>query len=444
MQDEQFDDLIRQKLKQDEDPVGLGLWEKIATDLPKKPAGNAFFRKWPLLLLLLGGALGLIPVSLWLNGDDASNHQVSEKHHTMTSATPAQNTNSALNTSRKTANKANDDRKPSSFEQKGLMPSAPEALSLTTQSAAPVKQPNRNEPSVPAAVEDDIIRQSQVVSWPEEQTIMPAIPLTAQLAEDSRQSDLIPSAAAIKMSRVAFKKFFVDLYYAPEITQHARDLGSGDENYLRLRRSTESSVYSHSQGLRLGYWLNHRVAVKTGVDLYDIQERLSYTYIPGMGNMPVGMKIDSVEGYFVDPFTNALVADTIVGNPDYAGEVNLFNHYRFINIPFMLSWTFNSGLWSFSPGIGTYMNIGTRYRGTIIHTDRKALIDLSSEQSPYRKTIGFGLSLEALMSYHYNQTVELVVGPKFNYHLSNINKPDAPVKERISNTGVYTGIRISF
>ncbi|HRE24709.1 MAG TPA: hypothetical protein PLO98_10615, partial [Bacteroidia bacterium] len=59
MQDEKFDDLIRQKLQTEEESVSAGLWSRVEADLPV--AKQDLFNKklfWLILLLLIPAGAG--------------------------------------------------------------------------------------------------------------------------------------------------------------------------------------------------------------------------------------------------------------------------------------------------------------------------------------------------------------------------------------------------
>lgn len=174
----------------------------------------------------------------------------------------------------------------------------------------------------------------------------------------------------------------------------------------------------------------HQFLFKTGIDIFDMNERLSYTFIPGMGNLPVGMRIDSINGYYINPLTNALVADTIVGSVNATGEIIISNHYRFVNVPIMFGWRYNRGLWSIQSSAGIYMNIYSGYKGKIIQENMQSLIDISSAATPYKQNIGLGISGEVIATYSIFQNIEVLIGHKYNYHLSDISRKGAPIREK--------------
>lgn len=434
MQDEQFDDLIRQKLNSEEESVSAGLWSRVEAELPA--AKQRVFKRnllWLLLLLLIPSGIGWYYFTSnqteisSLNGNQSDKTRVnvkksselnnadskSEQFNSIKAANNDAAGNSIRNHSVKNNNSTvliNNNTVPKTIEPLRLIASTTDVNPKVNNSEWDLLNPKQ------ATISEPEISQALITHKP---------------------------ASEIKKTKKGIR-VFADIYYAPEFTQHTRDLGSGNSAYLKLRRNTEKNIYSHSQGIRAGFWLNTNFFFKTGIDIFDMNERLSYTFIPGMGNLPIGMRIDSVNGYFINPITNALVADTIVGSVDGNSDVTIANHFRFVNVPLLLGWHVQHGMWNLHGSAGLYMNIYSGYKGKIIHQNMQSLIDISSSASPYKQNIGLGLSAEVLASYKIHKNTELMVGPKYQYHLSDISRKGALIKERLSSLGVYTGIRVNF
>ena len=74
----------------------------------------------------------------------------------------------------------------------------------------------------------------------------------------------------------------------------------------------------------------------------------------------------------------------------------------------------------------------------------QSLIDISSAASPYKQNIGLGISGEVIATYSIFQNIEVLIGPKYNYHLSDISRKGAPIREKMSSIGMFSGIRLNF
>jgi len=239
---------------------------------------------------------------------------------------------------------------------------------------------------------------------------------------------------------------FVEGFYSPDFSSKKMTNNNADESYLRLRKNTERYFYSHSMGVRVGYNLTSHISVKAGYDYTEVQERLSYSYIPGTDEaIRMGLTVDSVSGTLIDPLTNSS-KDTIIGNYQVIGEVTVPNYYKYYNIPFIINYTIGKNKLKWSTGVGTFLNVGLKTKGSIINQDRVTRTNLASntEQNPYRSSVGMGASLEFMMAYELRKNITFLVGPHAKYYLGNISKSNAPLNEKFFNWGVFTGLKVSF
>ena len=434
MQDEKFDDLIRQKLQTEEESVSAGLWSRVEADLPV--ARQGLFNKkllWLILLLLIPAGAGWYYFTS--NQTEVSSSEGNNKNKLKMISNIASEV------------KNTEDKK---MQNNAVSPSDNHAvnnsiknnsgqINYSTRSTNNIILPKTLETTKVITATTDFSNQEEINEWDLLNPIQASLPeaiISQVLIADKPNSEIKKTKKSIHV--------FTDVYYAPEFAQHTRDLGSGSPAYLKLRRNTETNIYSHSQGIRAGVWLNSNLFFKTGIDMFEMNERLSYTFIPGMGNLPVGMRIDSINGYYINPLTNDLVADTIVGSVNATGEVIISNHFSFVNVPLMIGWRFNKGLWNIQSSAGIYMNIYSGYKGKIIHESMQSLIDISSTSTPYKQNIGLGVSAEVIATYSIFQNIDVLIGPKYNYHLSDISRKGAPIREKLSSIGVFSGIRLNF
>lgn len=434
MQDEQFDDLIRQKLNSEEESVSTGLWSRVEAELPVAKQG-VFNRNllWLLLFLLIPSGIG------WYYFTSNQTEISSLNDNQPNKAEAISNKSSLVNIA---DNKSDQDNSIKAANNDAANNSIRNHSAKSNYSTVLI-----NNNAVPKTLEPLRVIASTTKENPKvnnsEWDLLKPIQITLPESEISQALITHKPASEIEKTKKGIR-VFTDVYYAPEFTQHTRDLGSGNTAYLKLRRNTEKNIYSHSQGIRAGFWLNTNFFFKTGIDIFDMNERLSYTFIPGMGNLPVGMRIDSINGYYINPLTNALVADTIVGSVNATGEIIISNHYRFVNVPIMFGWRYNRGLWSIQSSAGMYMNIYSGYKGKIIQENMQSLIDISSAATPYKQNIGLGISGEVIATYSIFQNIEVLIGPKYNYHLSDISRKGAPIREKMSSIGMFSGIRLNF
>ena len=279
MQDEKFDDLIRQKLQTEEESVSAGLWSRVEADLPV--ARQGLFNKkllWLILLLLIPASAGWYYFTS--NQTEVSSSEGNNKNKLKMISNIASEV------------KNTEDKK---MQNNAVSPSDNHAvnnsiknnsgqINYSTRSTNNIILPKTLETTKVITATTDFSNQEEINEWDLLNPIQASLPeaiISQVLIADKPNSEIKKTKKSIHV--------FTDVYYAPEFAQHTRDLGSGSPAYLKLRRNTETNIYSHSQGIRAGVWLNSNLFFKTGIDMFEMNERLSYTFIPGMGNLPVGM-----------------------------------------------------------------------------------------------------------------------------------------------------------
>lgn len=194
--------------------------------------------------------------------------------------------------------------------------------------------------------------------------------------------------------------------------------------------------------------INKRWGVKTGLDLTQVQERLSYTYVPTLEEaVRMGLSIDTISGMLIDPLNNnSMTNDTLISNYQAIGEVTVPNHYKYFNIPLMFTYSIGHSKIKWVAAAGPFLNVALKTNATIINTDRVSRINLAEnkELSPYRSSIGWGAGAEIVLSYELRDNISFIVGPHAKYYFKNISKGEAPLKERFFNCGLLTGFKLSF
>lgn len=472
--DNGFDDLVRKKLEQQEEEVSPFSWNAVEKELPQQVKRSAFLRKRYLVLLLLLVSVTGYYFAVKTNTDNTVEQNTADKNSAevaVVSSTSSAQSSAAIEN--KTENKVE------TVSDKSNTGSASEKESANVNS---INVPEANEsrlPSKPIARRSNIsqydasIKTAPVASNNSGEglqlgqsltpTLTDAIPATTEITEvdyltallNNNNEELLPVApdsgllAKVTLPPVKERKaigIFVEGFYSPDFSSKKMTNNSADESYVRLRRNTERYFYSHSMGIRVGYNLTSHISVKTGYDYTEVQERLSYSYNPGTDEaIKMGLTVDSISGTLIDPLTNSS-KDTIIGNYQVIGEVTVPNYYKYYNIPFIINYSIGKNKLKWSAGVGTFLNVGLKTKGSIINQDRVTRTNLTgnSGENPYRSSVGMGASVELMMSYALRKNIAFMVGPHAKYYFGNISKNNAPLNEKFFNWGLFTGLKLSF
>lgn len=473
--DNGFDDLVRKKLEQQEEEVSPFSWSAVEKELPQQVKRSAFLRKRYLVLLLLLVSVTGYYFAVKTNTDNTIVQNTADKNSTevaVVSSTSSSQISTAIENATENKGETSSDKLNSA--------SAPEQATANVNSTNAPEANENKSPAKPGSRGSNVSQQNASVKVTSVvasnnsskglqlgQSLTPslisAIPTTTEIKEidyltallDNNNEELLPIAPdgkqlpKVTLPPVKERKtigLFIEGFYSPDFSNKKMTNNNADESYVRLRRNTERYFYSHSMGIRVGYNLTSHISLKAGYDYSEVQERLSYSYIPGTDEaIKMGLTVDSISGTLIDPLTNSS-KDTIIGNYQVIGEVTVPNYYKYYNIPFIINYSIGKNKLKWSAGVGTFLNVGLKTKGSIINQDRVTRTNLAgnSGQNPYRSSVGMGASAELLMSYELRKNVSFMVGPHAKYYFGNISKNNAPLNEKFFNWGVLTGLKLLF
>ncbi len=474
--DNGFDDLVRKKLEAQEEEVSPFSWGAVEKELPQQVKRSAFLRKRYLVLLLLLVSVTGYYFSVKTNTDNAIVQKDADKNLTATDNTSSNTiVQSSSSIANKTKNKVEtgSELNTASVTEKETANTnsinAPEANENQSSAKPIANKPivSKNAASIKASVVVASNNSSEGLQSGESltPTLSNTISTSTEITEVDYLSALLynnndegllivapESASLIKVTLPPVKErktmgLFLEGFYSPDFSSKKMTNNNADESYLRLRKNTERYFYSHSMGIRVGYNLTSHISIKTGYDHTEVQERLSYSYIPGTEEaIKMGLTVDSISGTLIDPLSSSGAHDTIIGNYSVTGEVTVSNHYKYYNIPFIINYEAGKSKLKWTAGAGTFLNVGLKTKGSIINRDRVTRINLASnkEQNPYKSSLGMGISAELIMVYELRKNVSFLAGPHAKFYFGNISKSDAPLNERFFNWGILTGLKVAF
>lgn len=466
--DNSFDDLLRDKLNNDEESVSPGLWNKIDAGIGRN---NSRSKKGlliysALLLLLLLVSFGIWPILKVNNFTEVDNFSAAgnidhenESVITHTSTFSGQSTETADNQAKSgfdygigsgsntaiRGNKNSKTKSPALFVSLNIPHSNKDNTALNgltpyngiVEHIENIKDNNSEvlalEPEISAVTANT---DGQMVSEIQE------IPSNAELADiKDVKTELKDAVKSEKPS----PEFGFEIFYSPDFIHKSMAVNYGTESYLQLRKSSEKVVFASSKGIEFFCKTGKNIEIKTGFIYSEIQEQLHYTFYSD-ASLPPSIRSNSISGIWVNPLTGfTSMNDTVVSNYLFPDDIVGSNKYYFYNIPLEIN--ISHEIKSFVIGIelGAFMNFGFTQKGSIINTDLYSKINFDNEPlNPYRKSIGLGALLGIYAGYNINSHFRFFINPEFRYYLHKINKTNSPLNENLYSISATSGLRFEF
>ena len=228
---------------------------------------------------------------------------------------------------------------------------------------------------------------------------------------------------------------YLDALLSPDLT--FRQLQPRDPEfteYVNTREETESNMYAFSGALRLSLVSDKGLALRTGLNFSQINERFSY--INGSEEV-----IETINNY--DQNGNIISTDTIikVGTRRKITQ----NHYRMLDIPFLLGYELSSNKLRVSVNGGAYLNLLFRQKGDFLspHDLQPVRFDSSDPDAypAFKQQAGLGWYGSVGFAYQVGHNLQLVVEPHFKVYPKSVTRDQYGVQQRYMTTGLFVGVR---
>lgn len=229
--------------------------------------------------------------------------------------------------------------------------------------------------------------------------------------------------------------FYLDALLSPDLT--FRRLQPRDpefEEYANTREETESNMYAFSGALRLSLVSDRGLALRTGLNYSQINERFSFVN----GSEEV---IETINNY--DQEGNIISTDTIIKIGTRRKITQ--NHYRMLDIPFLLGYEFTSGKLKVSANGGAYLNLLFRQKGDFLSPgDLQPVRFDSGDPNAYpafKQQVGLGWYGSVGLAYQMGPNLQLVVEPHIKVYPKSVTRDQYGVQQRYMTTGLFVGVR---
>src|ERR1035437_8446104 len=249
----------------------------------------------------------------------------------------------------------------------------------------------------------------------------------------SANTSKIPNTDRILASAI-FSHFYVEGIFSPEITnQYLKDNNTSDVFTKQSIKAHEVNLVSHSEGIKIGYDINHW-SIESGCIYYrEFINILPTTISPFESNGQLHGSLVTSSGIVDIPFDGTHHINDSVDIKSGSDQI-----LSFINIPLQLKYRFGSNKLSFYVLSGISANILIQEKTNIKmdhdddHDDAgdRTIIGINGTKNVY-----FGYSLGIGASYKFLRGFYLNLEPLFRGAMSSVNK-DTPIKTYPNTLGV--------
>ncbi|MCB9285901.1 MAG: hypothetical protein H6560_01185 [Lewinellaceae bacterium] len=228
---------------------------------------------------------------------------------------------------------------------------------------------------------------------------------------------------------------YLDALLSPDLTfRQLQPRNPEFEEYVNTREETESNMYAFSGALRLSLVSDKGLALRTGLNFSQINER--FTYINGSEEV-----IETINNY--DQDGNIISTDTIVKIGTRRKITQ--NHYRMLDIPFLLGYELTSRKIKVSVNGGAYLNLLFRQKGDFLSPNDLQPVRFDSGDPDaypaFKQQAGLGWYGSVGFAYQAGPNLQLVIEPHLKVYPKSLTQDQYGVQQRYITTGLFIGVR---
>ena len=206
------------------------------------------------------------------------------------------------------------------------------------------------------------------------------------------------------------------------------------------RHNYESSLESRHIGIGMGLHYRKQWQLTIGLQQTAIAERYTLRRSDTDTEMVEGivMRRINLDGDTINIWGEVPLKTTTTY------DKNIYNTYRLLDVPIILSYNFRKGKWRSGIEAGILANLSLKTEG-IIPDDSLNDIILENEQSDvFKSKIGIGYYLGMSLSRLLTDKVELRIAPALRYYPTDFTVSEYPLSQKYWLLGASTGLRYRF
>ncbi len=234
-------------------------------------------------------------------------------------------------------------------------------------------------------------------------------------------------------------KFYFDIMAAPGFAARSLDAkGSDYAKYASTRKETESPRYTYSAALRLSAVTAPGIALRTGVNYSEINERFEHTI-----ENEVRTIITNIYGQ------NGEIIGTDTTVETTSRQIVANNRYRMLDIPLLVGYEVSAKNLTLSLNGGAYINVMFDPNGEFLSPEDNRPVSFSNDNNSkaypaFRKDLGIGWYGSLGVQYRVSPRLQLLVEPHIKAYPRSITRDDFMIDQKYLTAGVFVGIRHQF
>ena len=398
MKDNQFDDLMRERLQNHESSVPANMWERITEN--KKERKGGFVLRLTLLLAALA-IFGLAGNYFFPHINSKNSKDVAFDKNDIKNTSASKERNKLKNTKNVSVRDVNTTKEnrlgKSNSIRKDKRIRIPSFLQSKKEKwKAYHNQLTASNVSIKPVYSNGLTNHRKTPDYQDNNMDS----LTKKLNKEKNiDNPVLTNKSAIKRDKIYNDKFSVEVFVSPDIPVNA--ISSADKAYEQVLKKMGKMQLSYTFGARIKYEITKKIAAKIGIQYTQINEKTALAQ--------------------ANNFTAA-------------------NRYKSIDVPLLISyqtnWTSNLDL---SVNAGINLNISSRYKGFIPSISGQ-VVDIAGN-NVYEKNTGLALYLGIDLSKKVNRRTDIFAEPWFSYRLKNIANRSYPFNQKIHASGLSFGVR---
>ncbi len=450
MNDNKFDDVIKEQFGKYRPDVPPHIWEKIASQKDKKKPFGFWFNN---AKVKVAAAVLFIAIATGLYFFNNAKQKSSEIIPTVAEKNINPNSNPAMNSDGSTSANSISSKKEIGSDD---VPSSPSA-NLTKPNSGEVSKTvveNFDNPFVKRINATERYRDKSnntlvIKNGPAETIEMETVRnylsmreiLSPQSLETNRNfSPVMSKKSLLKTATIpcpeaerntAGNKRYVELYGGPDYIFTSYD-DTANSTYLQQRKASTGINAAYSLGVRYTRVFKNGVSIRTGINYSHISEN----FISKNGSIVERVYTVNNAGDTTGTFTRSTT--------QFNRSKNV---YRSIDVPLLMGVEFGNGKLHTNISAGASVNVFSKQSGLAIDVNGNP-VDISSGKSSsiYQYKTSAGVSFLGSVSLYYklNENVHILAEPYMRYSLSPITKPDLTFKQKFHTAGVRLGVRLDF
>ncbi|MFN8338626.1 MAG: outer membrane beta-barrel protein [Saprospiraceae bacterium] len=452
----QFDKIFKQKLEHHTVDIPAGAWENISSRLPQNKRKN---RPW-LAFLSVFTTIMVAGLTAYVMTQGELKEPITEQCYELASGISA-TSNTSSHTDKMIAEVSNKFSQASDDDaqdiQQTKLPSSNLVLVENIKSMTYIAKRDGKDGEKTIEYKLSPAEETSVISNVNDQIIKQNISHTSLLSSKlealAYQREVInfrSFSKKVKEDKACpftsdFQDKSVDVYVSHDINrQQLAGNGAGAQDYISLRKNTETSLYSFSAGVRFGYNISYRWNLHTGFNYSQIGEK--FQYVDPESNQT---RIIIIKDYI---YENGKIVDSIITEEKVlvpgTTKISVYNKYKMFDIPVLARYTLLANKYFSLSGVaGVYINVALKQKGMILNHDNNP-IDLRAiddeGHSNFKTQLGVSAYGSISLAYHLTNRVDFLLEPNMKIMTSAMTTNYYPLSQKYNTFGVTTGLRYRF